>query len=267
MPTDWTCLETALATHSGNADIGICVRTGPGEQWGRSDVQVFPSASTAKIPIMVALYRAVDAGELSLQERWTLEDTARAGGSGVLRHLTAGASLTLADLLYLMIAISDNTATNVIIERVGMSTVNQVMHSLGMSDSVLGRLMVGRLAAPGEQENLATARDYIRVMSAIEAGTAASVRSCHAMMDLLALQQDPRRLGRYVPREHGYRWGSKNGTNEGLVNEVGYVQGPHGTLLLAVFCQGVPDEVTGANIIASLARAAMMTTGMLAQRR
>ena len=74
-----------------------------------------------KIPLMVEVYRRVEAGTLRLDEPHALTDADRADGSGVLLHLHAGLAPTIEDLVYLTMSISDNTATNLLIRRVGMA--------------------------------------------------------------------------------------------------------------------------------------------------
>jgi len=81
--------------------------------------ETFPAASVIKLPILVEAYRQVDEGRLDLSERIPLRAEDRVGGSGVLKELEPGAALTLRDLLTLMIVVSDNTATNMVIDRVG----------------------------------------------------------------------------------------------------------------------------------------------------
>ena len=132
-----------------------------------------------------------------------------------------------------------------------------------MSGSILGRPMVGRLAVEGEQENLATPEDYARVVGAIVDGRAASASACAQMMVALERQQNARRIGRHVPDGSAYRWGSKTGTNTGIVNDVGFVSGPAGTMCIAVYCRGVGSEVAGEETIAEVARAAMRATGIV----
>ena len=95
-----------------------------------------------------------------------------------------GLVLTLSDLIFLMISISDNTATNILIRKVGMDLISATMKELRMSSSNLSRYFVGRLAIEGEQENCATPNDYVRVLDSIVSGEAASASSCQAMLAL-----------------------------------------------------------------------------------
>ena len=263
MSIDWTPLEKCLAGSMDIADIGVSVIAPDGQGWEHRGERQYPSASTAKIPIMVEIYRMVDRGQVCLDDQYELEPADKSPGTGVLRQLHAGLTLTVADLLYLMISISDNTATNILIEMAGMARINETMRELGMRDSILGRPMVGRLAIEGEQENLATPKDYTRLLGAICRNEAASASACDAMSKTLQLQQNAHRIGRAVPHVGGFTWGSKNGTNQGIVNDVGFVTGPAGTMLIAVYCRGVGDEIGGEAIIADIAHAAMISTGML----
>lgn len=253
----WDALAERVTQYSHAADIALSVVGSDGSAWAtRGDVRV-PAASTAKIPIMVQTFRRIDRAETSLDAPCMVRDSDGAAGSGVLRMLHDGLQLTVGDLLYLMMAISDNTATNLLIDAAGMAQINNTMHELGMRDSILGRPMVGRLAIAGEQENLATACEYTKLLKAIVASRAASAESCRAMLDLLSRQHNAHRIGRFVPDAPGYSWGAKNGTNKGIVNETGFIRTPNGTLLLAVYLQGVEDEVAGEAIIADLALQAM----------
>lgn len=257
MAIDWTILMRSVEAHQRDADIGVSVVAPSGEHWAHNGDVQYPSASTAKIPIMIEIYRLVDRGAIALDDMHLLRTAGKSPGSGVLRHLHAGLTLSLADLLYLMISISDNTATNMLIELAGMDRINTTMRVLGMSSSILGRPMLGRLAVEGEQENLATPNDYTRVLDAIFRGVAASPAACSAMVATLERQQNRRRIGRHVPAHADYRWGSKTGTNDGIVNDVGFVCGQAGRMLIAVYCRGIADEVTGEHVIADIARKAM----------
>lgn len=260
MTIDWTRLARRIDSEPSDAKLGVSVRAADGSAWSHNGDWVFPSASTVKIPIMIAIYQMIDAGEASLEQRYVLSDADKAAGSGVLQHICGGLQLHVSDLLYLMTAISDNTATNRLIDMAGMSRINAIMQQLGMSRSVLARYMLGRLALPTEQENLATPNDYARVVQSIVRHEAASAESCEAMLALLALQQNTRRIGRNVPRDKRYRWGSKNGTNSGLTHDVGFVSAPSGTMIASIFVSGIDHEIAGEQIIAEVALAAMRVT-------
>lgn len=260
----WPRVEDTIARLSGSGTIGVALAAKGGAAWQHHGDRKFAAASTVKIPIMVEVYRQIDAGRRRLDDRLRLTDADKAQGSGVLLHLRAGLDLTLNDLVYLMISISDNTATNLLIRLVGIEAVNRTMHDLAMTSSNLGREMLGRPATVDEIENLATPNDYLRAIAAIMDDEAASPASCAAMRAMLERQQNARRIGRYVPTSSGkVVWGSKTGSIPGVTNDVGYIAGPNGRLAIAVFCENFADQHTGEQAIGDITRAALADTGIV----
>jgi Beta-lactamase class A len=116
--------------------IGVCVRDlATGEEVGTLPDEPFPMASVSKVPILVAAYRRAEEGALDLAERVTLTDACRGFGSGLLNFFDSGLNPTVRDLLHLMIIVSDNAATDLVLERVGgPAAVTAVMRDLGITD-------------------------------------------------------------------------------------------------------------------------------------
>jgi beta-lactamase class A len=239
------------------------INIGPdGKLWEHHGDRKFLAASTIKIPIMIEVYRQIERGLLSSGDTHVLRGQDRAQGSGVLLHLHDGLQLTIDDLLYLMIAISDNTAMNILIRRMGFEAVNTLMRELGMSRSSLGREAKGRAAEVGEQENWATANDFARAVQAIVDGKAASRKACEMMMGLLGKQQNKRRIVRFLPEGDHIRWGTKTGSLTGITNDVGFVINKDRVLILAVYCEGT-DQHAAELGIGKISRAAMAVTNVV----
>jgi beta-lactamase class A len=238
----WAAVEALIrdAERAGGM-VGVAIHGAEGELFSHHGDRRFRAASTIKVPIMIEAYREIEGGTLTLDDEYSLRDEDRIPGSGVLSHLHAGLELTLADLLYLMIAVSDNTATNLILDRVGLEAVNTTMQSLGMRNSVLGRRILGHLPKEGDPENWATPRDFALAMHAIVSGDAAVPESCTRMLETLEQQGEIRRISRFLPGGGDIRWGTKPGDLPGVVNDVGFVASDHGTLSMAIFCENLPD--------------------------
>ena len=264
MQPDWSELEATVRDAEELGVVGVSVAGPDGATWSHNGTRAFKAASTVKIPLMVEVLRGVERGEWTLADRQSVSASDKTQGSGVLLHLHDGIGVTLADLLYLTISISDNTATNLLIRLAGTPAVNATMRELGMHGSNLGREMKGRPAAPGETENLATPDDYLLVTQAILEQRAASASACDAMVALLEQQQNTRRIARFLPEDGSVRWGSKTGSISGVTNDVGFVCGPGGTLVIAVFCEGFPDQHAGEQTIGEISRAALRATGVAA---
>jgi beta-lactamase class A len=259
---DWTGVAEIIARAERNGSvIGAVVIAPSGERFGHHADRRFVAASTVKIPIMIELFRQIDSGQHSLVDRYHLRSEDRAPGSGVMLHLHDGMEFTLGDLIYLMIAISDNTATNVLIDVVGMEQVNATMSRLGMKGSTLGRKMRGRPAVAGESENWATPNDYAGTIAALFSNQAASPAACAEMTAMLEKQQNDRRIARYLPRTDRPRWGSKTGSISGVVNDVGFIATEHGTAIISVFCEQQADPHLGEQIIGDISRAALQAMG------
>jgi beta-lactamase class A len=256
--TDWTGLTAAIAeAESTGCGLGVAVIAPDGSRFGHNGERRFVAASTIKIAIMLELFRRIDAGRDSLDSIHILTTEDKATGGGVVKELHPGLAFTVADLCYLMMAISDNTTTNILIERVGMAAVNAAMRSIGMQQSRLGRIMRGRPVADAEQENWSVPTEFADLVAAILDGRAASAPSCTAMVEMFEKQTNDRRIARHLPRGAARpRWGSKTGSLPGVVNDVGFIITPTGPLVLADYCE-IDDPNAGEAAIGAVSRAAL----------
>src|ERR1700730_16063421 len=118
-----------------NAKWGVyikCIETG--EEIAINADETMDTMSVIKIPLMVEVFRQIEAGKIALADRVTLKESEKRPGTGVIRSLDAGATLTIKDLITLMIIVSDNTATDMLFEKVGgTEPVNKLMQSYGLN--------------------------------------------------------------------------------------------------------------------------------------
>lgn len=265
---DWAGVEALIREAEATGGVvGVAIHGAEEELFSHNGERQFRAASTIKLPIMIETYREIERGTLSLDETYRLRDEDRVPGSGVLGHLHEGLELTLADLLFLMIAVSDNTATNLILDRTGLEAVNATMQSLGMANSVLGRRILGHQPNPGDPENWATPSDFARAMNAIVTNEAATPESCEQMLATLEQQGEIRRISRFLTGGPDVRWGTKPGDLPGVVNDVGFVSSDNGTLSVAVFCENLPDLDTAERTIGLIAREALAVTEIVPRER
>jgi beta-lactamase class A len=229
--------------------------------WGHKPDEQRKAASTIKLGILIALFRAIDAGELRLADRRELHAADKVPGSGVLKAMDDGLALTLHDLAHLMISISDNSASNMLIEAVGLAEVNAALRDLGAERTVLGRKFYGRAALPGEPENLTTARDLARLLVAILGNHAASAASCEAMLGYLRGQNHLDRLARRLPESVPYA--GKTGSLTGTVLDAGIVFAPARPLIIAAIAADLTDAIAAEEAMGQLALAAAREWGGL----
>jgi beta-lactamase class A len=146
-----------------------------GEEISFNERIVFPTGSSIKIPILIELYKQVAAGRLKVTDQIPIAARDRVGGSGVLQHFGDQASnLALGDLAMLMIVLSDNTATNLLIEQVGMDNVNRTLDAMGLTEIRLRRKMIDQAASARGEENIATPDAARRLMEMLYRGEAVS---------------------------------------------------------------------------------------------
>src|SRR5215213_7211449 len=151
----------------------------------RPDEQFF-TASIIKVPIMVAVYRKVDAGELEFSQQIEIKEEDWAAGAGWLQWEKAGTKQTVGDLLLLMMTQSDNVAANALVRTVGGADhVNEVARSMGAEDTLLYQKVSSERGVVPALDNRSTPRDMATMMQQIAEGKAASEKSCGYMIDLM----------------------------------------------------------------------------------
>ena len=167
------------------------------------DVQL-PAYSTIKVLLAAAFWRLVARGELDEAQPCCIEPGACVGGSGVLRGLRHAATLSLADVMHLALAVSDNDATNVIATRVGFERVNDLADELGMSQTRMQRQMMDAEAAAAGRDNLTSAGDLARLLEALAGGEALEPLVGERVLASLELQEHLDGIPRYLPPQACY---------------------------------------------------------------
>ncbi|MQA83940.1 MAG: serine hydrolase [Streptosporangiales bacterium] len=211
-----------------------------------ADVAV-PAASTIKVPIMAAALTEVVAGRLGLSDTIPLKET-RTGGTGVLDALGHLDRLSLADLLTLMVMVSDNAATNLVIETVGIAAVNAFCERAGLTSTRLRRLLMDYEARARGLENTTSARDQATVLEGLANGTLLPPRLSAFAMEVLAAQQFNDRLPALLPDDAAVA--HKTGELSGIRHDVGVLTTPQGrravVAVLVTGLAGEPHSPTGA---------------------
>jgi beta-lactamase class A len=159
---------------------------------GVNDTLTFPQGSAIKIPILIELFRQADAKPTLLREQIPITAAARTGGSGVLGDFTDGGSqISVEDLAILMIRLSDNTATNLLIDRVGMPQVNRMLDGLGATHTRLQRKMIRADAMIRGEENISTPAEAAAIMTRLaRCAPPLTKASCARVRAILEMDKD-----------------------------------------------------------------------------
>ena len=165
--------------------------TDPDASFSLNPDEAFPTASIIKVPVLLEFYRQAEEGTLDPLEVRPLREEDKVGGSGVLQYLGAGStSMTLEDYARLMINLSDNSATNVVIDLVGMDNVNGLLERLGLETTRLVRRMQAKGFDPDSVENLSTPRELARLMELIHRREGLSGYVCEKALNALKLDKN-----------------------------------------------------------------------------
>ncbi len=158
-----------------------------GAALGIAQRESFPTASMIKLPILVELFFQVEAGRLALAEPYVVHADDHVRGSGLLRHLTPGIRLPLRDLAYLMMSVSDNTATNLIVDLVGLAAVNRRMEALGCPTLVLRhKIDFDHLWTEPEHLGVGTPEDFVGLLEQVWRKAILTPAACEEMLRMMA---------------------------------------------------------------------------------
>jgi beta-lactamase class A len=221
-------LATIIKAHKGK--VGFAYKNlATGEHWEHDATDVMETASLIKLQIMVEAYRQADAKKLDLTKVITLTKDDKVQGAGILtQHFSDGCTLALKDLIRLMIVYSDNTATNMVLDQVGIKNVNSTMKELGFPETRINAKVYKGSSTSVDPERTkkyqlgsTTAADTLAVLEMIHTGKAASAESCKLMIEHLKLNDDAEMLVRGLPE--GTVIAHKTGATNKVRTEAGII--------------------------------------------
>jgi len=193
-------IKEFIRTQKGNVAVVVKnLRTN--EEIKINENLVFPSASTIKLAIMSELLSKVNEGRFNLHDTIELTEDMKTGGDGILKELNYGHKFTLEEIMTLMIIISDNMATNILINLLGMNSINETIQKLGLKSTKLQRKMMDSQASKEGRENLVSAYDLVHILELIYKGRNINEKYSELMISILKRQQVRGRLDLYLPEE------------------------------------------------------------------
>lgn len=268
--------------------VGVMVHDlGSGLELTYNHEEIFPTASTLKTPLLYALYRLADAGEINLGERVTLRHADRTPGSGILQHLDEGLQPTLRDLAELMIIVSDNWSTDMLMARVGKDRLARSLQDLGLHQTHIPlniREMFCALAMvdpadptvdyhflkdhlknkPSPDDNIGYAcdprndisspADMVSLYTLIHEGHGITPASHDAIIGTLKNQNFNSIIPGRLPLDAGIETAHKTGSLRGIRNDAGLVYSPVLTYAVAFMSKGQDDTAETVDRMARASR-------------
>jgi len=172
-----------------------------GREFAYEKFKLFPSASLAKIPLMAACFLAADQGKIKLDRNIALKSSDKLTGSGVLKDMPAGTTFSVERLIGLMIYDSDNTATNIITNLLGIECLNNAFKSFGLKNTELSRKIADYRLRDRGIENYTTAEDMALLLEKIYRGSLGNRRVSDQCINMLKLTRMNDRIPKYLPVE------------------------------------------------------------------
>ncbi len=243
-------IESVLANYTGRWGI-VIINHATGDRLELNPTMIFPSASMIKVPIMYEIMRQTAAGMISLDQSLVVTSDIWADG-GILQELRPNITMTVRELVTLMIILSDNTATNMLIQLIGMDSVNNTMLALGLKSTMLRRRMMDFTAARAGQENITTAADLAFLFTSIYNSQGLPPQYGILMMDILKRQQIQDKLPFYLPEETPLA--HKTGTLPAVEHDGGLLLLPGGPYIICILTADLTANYRGLQLVAGLGK-------------
>jgi beta-lactamase class A len=214
--------------------------------------EIFPTASSIKISVLTELYRQSQTGQgARLSDLYTVRKEDIVPDSAIMENLTPGVShITNRDLAGFVVAVSDNAATNVLIDHVGMENVNRTLDSLGLHQTRLRRKMMDLDAAKQGRENISTPREMTALLEMLYRGKVLNKESTDDFFKLLSTTKDSQ-IPRLIPED--IKIANKPGALAGVRNDNGIVFVKNRPFVISVMTSYAHDERAAEQAISKIA--------------
>ena len=241
----WQKLESHIQDVDAKLDgvMGVAIEDlTTGDHYLLHEDEVFAQASSIKITVLATLYLQAQQGKLKLTDLYTVQSSDLVPDSDIMNGLTPGVTrLTLRDLATMMVAVSDNSAANVLIDRVGMPNVNAMLDSLGLTHTRLRRKMMDLQAAKEGRENISTPREMMTLLDSIYHGKLLNKESTADFFTMLSTNKNS-----FIPRDlpSDLKIADKEGELEAVRTDSGivFVEGrPYVICLMTSFLRNERD--------------------------
>lgn len=236
-------------------NVSLCIRTDDGEI-NSNENQRMAAASVIKLPVLLEGFRQYEENQLNLDTKIKVTDQDRVGGSGVLKSFRGMEQLSIRNLMALMITVSDNTASNLLIDFLGMENIQSFISTIGCPNTFLRRRFMDKQAMAAGYDNETTARDMVRCLKLIaEKNSIFTEKSREGMLEMLSGQQFHKLGSHFIdPNMKQY---NKTGELPGFEHDVAVFQYKERFIYIAILTQGWKDKATALKLISRIGQLMM----------
>jgi D-alanyl-D-alanine carboxypeptidase (penicillin-binding protein 5/6) len=241
-------IKPLIDAHQGKVAVAIKdLKTG--KSFEHNAERPMPTASLIKFPLMIAAYQAIDDGKLEADDKITLHEKNKVPGSGILTsHFSEGAEISLRDAIRLMIVYSDNTATNLVAEKVGLKAAAEQMDKLGCPETKLHSLVFRRDTSifPERSKKYGlgstTAADMVKLLEQLSKKELVSEKASERMLDHMYACEDKLKFPRFLPN---VKIAHKTGSINEVRTDAGLIDAPSGPIAVCVLTNENQDKSWG----------------------
>lgn len=233
-------------------EVGVVVKDLDKDKWilKLNENKSFQSASIIKVPIMVEALRQVELGRYTLDQKIIIDDNDKVPFS-MITELSVP-EYSILDIITLMIIISDNTATNILIDLVGYDSINSLFQNLNLKDTKLSRKMMDFQAIKEGRTNTTTPIEMANILEKIYKSEILNKEYSKLALDIMKRQLHKDTIGRYLPEDIVVA--NKTGSLEGLNHDIGIVYSNKFTYMIGVFTEKGKDNITNKKLIGNISK-------------
>jgi beta-lactamase class A len=240
-------ISPLVKAHKGRVAV-VVKNLKTGESYAHNADEVMPTASLIKLPVMVETYLQAAEGKVKLETTLTLKKEDKVPGSGILtQHFSDGVTFPLRDAVRLMIVYSDNTATNLVLDQIGIPSTNIRMQKLGLKNTRINAKVykasttsIDRSQSDKFGLGSTTANEMVQLLELIEAGKVISPETCKEMLKHLKACDDKNTIARFLPS--GTELAYKTGAVSDARTAAGIAYTKEGPVVLCILTAGNEDK-------------------------
>jgi D-alanyl-D-alanine carboxypeptidase (penicillin-binding protein 5/6) len=238
----------ALAIKAHRGDVAVAVKhLKTGDTFEHNAEKPMPTASLIKLPVMIAAYDAAEKGKLSLDDMIEIKKDDLVPGSGVLTsHFSPGTKISLRDAIHLMIVYSDNSATNLVLDKLGLPATNELMASMDCPETRVNSKVFRRdtSIAPERSKEFGlgstTARDMVKLAEQVYGKKLVSEKASEQMLDHMFACEDKIKVPRKLPA--GTKVAHKTGSVNLTRTDAGVIETPSGPIAFCILTNNNQDQ-------------------------
>lgn len=212
--------------------------------YGYNENVKMTAAGCMKLPIAIALIKSVEDGTVDYMDKVKIDAQDKVFGTGIIHEFNER-EYTIFELLVAMLIQSDNTATNKIIDIVGMDIINTHIGNLGLKNTILNRKTTDERKNNSDIENITSARDLSSIWRSLYNATYLNKENSQMLIDILQRQQIKNKMALYISEDFKYEISSKTGDKFGVENDTALITLTKGSFVFTILSMDIPNSVYG----------------------